>query len=202
MSFTYDSRGRVVVTSDPEGHQTFSWYGGTNGNRSRDSIAGGLVHVYGHDTFGRMTSDSTVGVVKRRMVYDTLNRLIRAFDGVNDSATRYAYDSLRLISVRDPADNSYAVKYNAVGLAVAHTDPAGHSDTLQYDVEGLLRRAVNRRGQAITYAYDAAHRLRAPKWFRHSRRHCRDRQRQRCDNCQQRGGRDALSSTAAARAIR
>ncbi len=94
-----------------------------------------------------MTSDSTVGVVRRTMAYDTLNRLIRAFDGVNDSATRYSYDSLRLIRVKDPAGNVYAVKYNAVGLAVAHTDPTGHSDTLQYDVEGLLRRAVNRRGQ-------------------------------------------------------
>ncbi len=41
MAFTYDSRGRVVTTSDPEAHQTFSWFAGTNGNRSRDSLPGG-----------------------------------------------------------------------------------------------------------------------------------------------------------------
>ncbi len=160
-AYTYDSRGRVLTGSDPEGHQAIATFGGTNGNRSRDSIPDGPVHVYGYDTFGRLTSDSVVGLLRRTMTYDTLNRVLKVFDGVNDSATRYSYDSLMLRGSRDPAGNLDSITYNAAGWAVTHRDPAGNHDTVQYDVEGQVRRAVNRRGQAISFTYDAGHRLRA-----------------------------------------
>jgi RHS repeat-associated protein len=159
--YTYDSRGRITGTADPEGHGRAFWFDTTTGNVARDSVAGGAVRVYGYDAFGRLTSDSLVGVARRTMVYDTLNRVVAVYDGVNASAAVRSYDALLLRATTDPAGNTDSVTYNDMGWPIRHRDAAGHTDTLGYDLDGLVWRSVNRRGQAITYTYDAGHRLRA-----------------------------------------
>ena len=155
----YDSRGRPDSVVDPVGHLVQrTWYAGTNGNRSRDSLPGGRVTTYGHDAYGRDTSLSRPGLATTRIFYSIINRPDSVRDGVNPVATRYAYDNLLLTTVTDPKGQVYGFTYNAVGWLTQRTDPVNHSDTYKYSRDGELRRWTNRRGQTIEYAYDVFHR--------------------------------------------
>jgi YD repeat-containing protein len=158
-SFTYETRGRLERVKDGEGHLAVrSWYLGTNGNRSRDSIPGGRQTTYSYDSYGRATSVTAPGVSSRFTAYDVLNRVLK--DSIAGSVpTIFAYDSLFLKSVTDPKGQIYRFTYNAVGWTTAENDPANHADTLRYSREGLVRRVKNRRGQTVDYVYDAGHRV-------------------------------------------
>jgi len=152
--FIYDGRGRVVRTTDPEGHLlAFTWYDGVNGNRSQDSVPGGRFSTYRYDGFGRPDTVTAAGGAMQTAVYDALNRVTSDHDGA------YAYDSLYLKTVTDPKGQVYRFTYNALGWTVARTDPASHADTLRYDREGQLRKVKNRRGQSMDFVYDGGHRL-------------------------------------------
>ncbi|MGH7613079.1 MAG: RHS repeat domain-containing protein [Gemmatimonadales bacterium] len=157
--FTYESRGRVERITDPEGHLIGrTWYLGTNGNRSRDSVPGGRQTTYSYDTHGRATSVSAPSVTSRFAAYDVLNRVLK--DSIAGSLpTTFAYDSLFLKSVTDPKGQIYRFAYNAVGWTIAETDPANHADTVRYTREGLVLRVKNRRNQVVDYVYDAGHRV-------------------------------------------
>jgi RHS repeat-associated protein len=150
----YDAHGRIQYARDPEGHLlTYTWYGGTNGNRSKDSLPGGRVATYLYDTYGRDTSVSATGQPTRRVGYDLLNRPIRTYDGAY--WTYFAYDSLYLKSVTDAKNQVYQFSRNALGAVTARIDPAGRQEQYEYGLAGELRRYVNRRGQADTLAYDS-----------------------------------------------
>jgi len=156
--FIYDSRGRIERVTDPEGHLAGrTWYLGTNGNRSQDSLPGPRQTTYSYDTRGRRTSASEPGVTPHFTTYDVLNRVLK--DSIAGMApTVYAYDSLFLKTVTDPRGQVYRFASNALGWTTARTDPANRADTLRYDRDGLVRQWKNRRLQTVTYAYDAGHR--------------------------------------------
>lgn len=159
--YTYDSRGRVETVKDALGTIVrTTWYAGTNGNRSKDSVPGGRITTYGYDAYGRNTTLDATGLATRTTYYDLLNRPDSVRDGVNAVATRFTYDDAsNVVSVRDPAGNVYGFAYNPVGWVRAKTDPTGKADTLKYDVEGQLREWKNRRGQTTLYSYDQLHRV-------------------------------------------
>jgi RHS repeat-associated protein len=156
--FTYQTDGRVNQIIDPESHLAArTWYAGTNGNRSRDSLPGNRQTTYAYDSNGRRTSTAAPGVATHFQVFDAVNRVTRD-SMVGLPATVYAYDSLFLRSVTDANGQLYSFAHNALGWMTARTDPASHADTLKYDRDGLLRRSQNRRGQVVVYTYDAGHR--------------------------------------------
>ncbi len=158
---TYDGQGRVLTATDPEGHLVRrSWYSGTNGNTSKDSLPGGRVTTYGYDTYGRETTVVAPDQPTRTTHYDVLNRPDWVDDGVNPLTTRFGYDNLFLTSVTDPKNQVYQYTHNALGWQTQYTDPAGRSTTSEYSIDGDLREWTNRRDQAINYTYDALHRRR------------------------------------------
>ncbi|MGH6690195.1 MAG: hypothetical protein ACREF4_05895, partial [Gammaproteobacteria bacterium] len=162
--FRYDSRGRDTLVTDPVGHLLGkTWYAGTNGNRSKDSLPGGRVSTYVYDGYGRDTSVSATGLPTRRTQYDVLNRVTAVYDGVNPLATVYAYDSLFLKSVTDPKNQIYEFTYNKLGWLAKRTDPAGAYDRFRHTRDGDLRKWTNRRNQLVEFAYDALHRQ-VKKW--------------------------------------
>jgi len=157
--YRYDSRGRVDSVADPLQHLVGrTWYIGTNGNRSKDSLPGGRVATYGYDVYGRDTSVSRPGVATSKTFYSIINRIDSVSDGFNPVPTRYGHDNLFLTSVTDPKGQVYAFSYNGVGWLTQRTDPALHSVSYQYSRDGELRRWTNRRGQSIDYVYDSMHR--------------------------------------------
>jgi len=157
--FTYDSRGRVLSTTDPQGHLLGQHtYAGTNGNLSKDSLPGNRVTTYFADSYGRDTAVQAPGVARRRVVYDALNRAIQVFDGVNPNPTATVYDSLFVRNVTDPKGQVYGFTYNALGWLTQRTDPAGRALLYAYDKNGNLKRWTNRRADTLTYGYDGLNR--------------------------------------------
>ncbi|MGH7530690.1 MAG: RHS repeat domain-containing protein [Gemmatimonadales bacterium] len=157
--YTYDARGRVERVIDPENHLVQrTWFAGVNGNRSRDSLPGNRVTLFYQDAIGRDTAVKPPVLPLQRTRYDVLNRPIRFFDGVNDSATVTTYDALYVTSVRDPKLQVYGFTYNALGWLTNRTDPLNRSDLYGYGRDGELRRWTNRRGHVITYTHDVLHR--------------------------------------------
>jgi len=155
----YDTRGRPDSVIDPLGHLVKrTWFAGTNGNRSKDSLPGGRVTTYTYDAYGRQTGISVPGLATRTTYYSVVNRADSVRDGVDTLPTRYAYDSLFLVSVTDPKNQTYRFSYNALGWLLSRTDATNHSELYEYSRDGELRRWTNRRGEAITSLYDALHR--------------------------------------------
>ncbi len=162
--FRYDSRGRDTLVTDPVGHlRGKTWYAGTNGNRSKDSLPGGRVTTFVYDAYGRDTSMSATGLPTRRATYDVLNRVTAAYDGVNPLPTSYGYDSLVLKSVTDPKNQVYSFTTNKLGWVVRRTDPAGGVERWRHTRDGDLRKWTNRRNQVVEFRYDALHRQ-VKKW--------------------------------------
>ncbi len=156
--YVYETRGRVERITDALNHLAErTWYAGTNGNRSKDSLPGGRVRTYGYDAYGRQTSDSAPGVNQRFMTFDVLNRVLK--DSIfGMPPTVNAYDSLFLKTVTDPKGQVYRFAYNALGWTTARTDPANHADSVRYNRDGLVRIWKNRRFEVIGTHFDAAHR--------------------------------------------
>jgi len=161
--YVYESRGRIESVTDPEGHLAArTWYAGVNGNRSRDSLPGGQVTTYGHDTYGRQTTVTPPGLAGQTVTYDVLNRVVK--DSAAGLRTLYGYDSLFLKTVTDAKNQVYGFTYNALGWLITRTDPVNKSDQYAFGREGELRRWTNRRNQATTYTYDAGHRPTKRRW--------------------------------------
>jgi RHS repeat-associated protein len=158
--YTYDNTGRVVTSTDPEGHLLGKhWFAAIYGNASQDSLPGGLVTTYGYDAFGRDTSVQRPLTPARRVHFDLLNRPTQYLDGVYATPTAVAYDSAGNVkSVTDAKGQVYGFAYNALGWLTVRSDPTGHADTLKYDRDGELMRRINRRGQILSFTYDALHR--------------------------------------------
>src|SRR5207302_6639551 len=137
----YDARGRADSVADPLGHLVQrTWYVGTNGNRSKDSLPGNRVTTYGYDAYGRGMTVSPPGLATATTYYSIINRPDSVRDGVNPVPTRYAYDNLFLTGVTDPKGQAYGFIYNAVGWLTQRMDPVARSDVYKYSRDGELRR--------------------------------------------------------------
>lgn len=158
--YTYDTRGRVLTATDPEGHVVLrSWYQGQNENRSRDETPGGRITTYGYDTYGRRTMVTPPGgLATTTSYYSIINRVDSVRVGTSGQVTRYGHDQMFLTTVTDQQGQVYGTSYNALGWVTTNTDPMGARDSLWYDRDGALRCWKNRRGQVIDYAYDVLHR--------------------------------------------
>jgi RHS repeat-associated protein len=157
--YTYDALGRLIKTTDPEGHllgQT--WFLGANGNRSRDSLSGNRVTTRLYDAYGRDTAIQAPQSGLVRTHYDVLNRPTQVYNGVYPNPIVTAYDSLYVRSVTDYKGQVYGFTHNALGWVTQRTDPAGRSQLYAYSLDGDLKRWTNRRGDSLLYAYDALHR--------------------------------------------
>lgn len=162
-SFTYDSLGRVLTRTDPQGHRTTFHYEATFGQVDTTVAPGNLVSVTSYDGFGRDTAVKVNQLPARRTHYDVLNRKIAVYDGVHGSPLTFSYDALYLTRVQDQKDQVYRWTVNALGWKTADCDAADTTlaATYRYDVDGLLTSTTNRRGQRLGLAYDVGHRLTA-----------------------------------------
>ena len=93
--YSYDSYGRMSSVTDPEGNRTKSYFTGTNGNRSLDSIPGNRLTTYGYDAYGRQKWVQTPDGVRDSVQYDVRNRVVASYDGTSAPPTRFSYDTAR-----------------------------------------------------------------------------------------------------------
>jgi RHS repeat-associated protein len=74
--------------------------------------------------------------------------------------TRYAYDTIgKLLRATDPLDNVKTFGYDGLGRNTLLEDPDRGRMEYSYDAAGNLLRRVDNKGQAILYEYDGANRL-------------------------------------------
>jgi RHS repeat-associated protein len=158
----YDTRGRVARDSDQAGHVTIYHYDAKFGNLDSVSAPGNRYTKVLFDGYGRDSAQQSNNEPQRRTLYDVMNRVVQAYDGVNTSPTSFTYDKLFLTRVQDAKGQVYRFKKNALGWTERRYDPADtltRYDSATYDAGGQLHSWTNRRGQQINYAYDALGRL-------------------------------------------
>jgi RHS repeat-associated protein len=162
VSYTYDSRGRLLTQTDSLGHTTTFHYDALFGNLDSTLAPGNRYTKLYFDGYGRDSTQQSNNEPQRQITYDALNRVLQVNDGVNPSPTRYGYDKLFLIRVQDAKGQVYRVDKNALGWTTRRYDPAdtlNRYDSYTYESTGRLHSWTNRRGQQINYTYDALDRL-------------------------------------------
>lgn len=162
MSYTYDSRGRVLTQTDSMAHVTRFSYDAVTGNLD-STVAPGLRFTHRtYDAYGRLSTQQSNNEPARQIVYDSVDRVIAAYDSVGATPTRYTYDDLFLTRVQDAKGQVYKFERNALGWITKRYDPAdtlNRYDAYAYDSAGNIHSQTNRRGQQITFTYDSLNRL-------------------------------------------
>jgi RHS repeat-associated protein len=165
--YTYDSRGRVLTTTDPQGHQRSASYQSTGFQNTATltgpSPNGGTVtDSFTYDAFGRLGTLRD-GIGRHVAIsYDTLNRTTRASGPLSSAVTNTFGDITHQRSVTDPKGQVYTYFENPLGWVDSLAEPgdaAGHLQGYAYDSLGNVITVTNRRAQQIHYTYDAQSRL-------------------------------------------
>ncbi len=141
-SFSYDSRDRMVSSTDPLGNQT-QW--------SYDEV-GNVLTVTRPD--GGVTTN----------VYDSMNRLTQTTDP-KGQVTRMAYDaSNNLISTTDAKGNVYGFEYDDLNRRTAMVYPDGSRESYGFDAVGNMVSYTTRADQVKTVIYDNRNRETSSSW--------------------------------------
>lgn len=162
MSYTYDSRGRVLTETDSMAHVTKFTYDAVTGNID-STVAPGLRFTHRtYDAYGRLSTQQSNNEPARQIAYDSVDRVVAAYDSVGATPTRYTYDDLYLTRVQDAKGQVYKFERNALGWITKRYDPAdtlNRYDAYAYDSAANIHSQTNRRGQQITFTYDSLNRL-------------------------------------------
>ena len=181
-STTYDDRGLVALKSSPQavtGSAGTGILAAPTGGWANDeqtvyddlrrpiweiSRVGGAyrrstVIEYTHDSVKRTPQPLSGGVT--RTVFDAYARPVRVeeLEGATWRATNYGYDAAdRVVSVRDPANNTITNTYDMAGRRVATSDPDTGDWTFAYDLAGNQTRSTSPAGLQLHTIYDPLNR--------------------------------------------
>jgi len=132
VSYTYDSEGHVLTTTDGNANTTTNTY----------------------DQLGRLTAVIDPNGFTTAFEYDKAGNLILTTDAESNS-TYYFYDyTNRLTDVIDALSNKTSYTYNAIGNILTVTDAKNHTTTHTYDSAGRLVKVVDPGGHTTIYGYD------------------------------------------------
>lgn len=132
LTYTYDSEGRILTTTDGNGNTTINTY----------------------DELGRLISLTNPNGFATTYVYDKAGNVIQATDAEFNN-TYYNYDyANRLIDVTDALTNTTSYTYNALGNILTVTDARINTTTHTYDDAGRLIQVVDPNTNTTQYAYD------------------------------------------------
>ncbi|HUS12636.1 MAG TPA: Ig-like domain-containing protein, partial [Pyrinomonadaceae bacterium] len=157
VSFSYDSRGRTISTTDVFG-QVLNYAYDANDRRTRLSFGATTNATYTYDAVNQLIKITDSANLAIAYTYDGAGRLIsRALP--NSIATTYSYDGLnRLTRLKDAkkntviADNNY--QYNVAGNLSQNVDQSG-THVYGYDPMERLSSATYTGTPNETYTYDA-----------------------------------------------
>jgi len=139
---SYDELGRLVSSKDALGHETKYEYDRGN-NLSKMTDANGIITAYGHDY---------------------LNRLIQVVqnDGLNEILTDYTYNALgQILTVKDAENHTTMHTYDGAGRLLQIKDPLEYMTGYEYGEKGNLVQQTDPKGQITEYKYDAYNQLTA-----------------------------------------
>ncbi len=132
FTYTYDSEGRILTTTDGNGNTASNTY----------------------DALGRLISLTNPNGFATTYVYDKAGNVIQTTDAELNS-TYYNYDyANRLVDVADALGNTTSYTYNALGKTLTVTDAKSNTTAHTYDDAGRLIQVVDPNANTTQYAYD------------------------------------------------
>ncbi len=136
-TFTYDTLGRLLTTTDPLNRTTTLTYD------SAGNVATSKDHL------NRITS----------FEYDAKNRLKKVIDPLLGE-TVYTYDGNgNLLTVKDAKNQVTTFAYDSRNRLISTTDPLGKVETYEYDGNDNLTKRHTPKGDDILFAYNAVNEL-------------------------------------------
>ncbi len=175
MRFAYDSRNRVIRTTDQLGNITETEYDLAGQAVARIDALGRRTEM-DYDAYGRLVEtrypDSSIdnkdydpegNLISEtdrlgritRFEYDTLDRLIRTVfpDGTD---TRVEYDAIgRITAEIDERGNRTEHQYDTADRRILTRDALGNETQFEYDANGNLARQNDARGNATEFTYNS-----------------------------------------------
>ena len=143
----YNSLGKVHIETDPEGHQTETYYT-SRGDPHRVIHPDQAEELYTYDISGNLKSHMTPEGTKTEHTYDILDRMIskKVFSKEGELLLEesWVYDGLHLMEKRDPDGVKTTYDYDGVGRKTKETVYAENEKVTQfeYDEMGRLFRTI------------------------------------------------------------
>jgi RHS repeat-associated protein len=157
--WSYDSRGRVLTTTDPESHQFSTSYFATGFQNTQSSTAAGVTTTFGYDSYGRLQTATDPLNHVYTTNYDALNRATSVTAPYSTTISTNYNDPAGTKLVTDPLSQHYTTVSNTAGWVVAQIDPNNRADSLFYDKHGNVVRVKDRNADSVTYTYDLLDRV-------------------------------------------
>ncbi|MBI5041168.1 MAG: hypothetical protein HZB57_08220 [Gammaproteobacteria bacterium] len=140
VTYSYDSRGKVLTSTDAQNRIT----------------------RYSYDALGRLTSITDPKTKTTSYAYDALGNRTQVTDAKN-AVTRYSYDALsRLVQTEQLGITPSPVTtmaYDAVGNLIRVTDAENKTTTYTYDSLSNNTAVTQSLGQTVTHVYDSLNRV-------------------------------------------
>ncbi len=155
--YSYDEKGRLIETTEPDGTITTNGYD-DQGNLSWTASNAGAATSFTYDSFGRCLSSIDADGVRELYGWEKGWRT-SVTDGLGNT-TVYAYDPMgRCISSTDALGNTSRTIYDAAGRITAEQDATGSYSAYELDAVGLLLSVTDPRGYITRFTYDAAYNM-------------------------------------------
>lgn len=172
--FTYDDFGRVLTSTNPEGHITTYTY--NDKNKLPISIIDPENNQigYGYDTLGRVETITT-SYGTTTLTYDLGDNITKITDPLGN-ITKMTYDAegnmiKKTVSPEQYNEitndgQGYTYSYDKMDKLIKQADPLGNIFKMQYDTRGNKTKEINPNtynpstedGQGVTYQYDIQNR--------------------------------------------
>ena len=157
-TFTYNSRGQVTAATDPDGHTTAYKYN-ADGTLASIADAAGNTTAYSYDGAKRISQVRLADGNTRSFTYDNLDHLTGS---VNESgqATSFAYTPNEQLATRSDAHGeSSRIVYNAQDLVQSKTDRTLNQTTYAYDSTDRVKSFTAPAGETYAVTRDSHHRV-------------------------------------------
>jgi len=127
--------------------------------RDISTETGTLTTFFTYDNAGNLTSKKDKEGKTTTYEYDSLNRLKKVIDPLNQT-TAYTYDNRdNLISLKDAKNQITTFTYDKNNRLTKERRPMGQETNYEYDANGNLIKKTDPKGQRIEYGYDDANRM-------------------------------------------
>ncbi|HVK83620.1 MAG TPA: RHS repeat-associated core domain-containing protein [Kofleriaceae bacterium] len=118
---------------------------------TREALTGAVRYAFTYDAEGFLSS-VTDGANRTTVIERASDKAPTAIVAPGGQRTTLVTAAEQLVSVSNPAAESYTMTYGADGLLASYTRPAGATSSFTYDADGYLRTDTDAAGGTITLA--------------------------------------------------
>jgi RHS repeat-associated protein len=154
-SFTYDSVGHLLSSTDPLGNKTTATYDSAGDPLTLTDPAGRSTTFSWNSDGQLLTTKDPLGTITQSVTYDSAGNPIRV-DHADGSFLKLTYDSAgHPLTATDSAGRTTSFTYDSFGRLVSTTNALGGVTTYQRDASGNLVGLTDPAGDNTSYTLDA-----------------------------------------------